>query len=118
MKYNAMATLPVSVKNRNECSDYDYINKLSTEELDWLNGFHREWVNADFKHNFKKICKNEESKLHCFQMNNSRNRDIYSRLRGSKDLLLCKEVGKVRNVSKCYNWQLWEEVLIAQLDKK
>lgn len=76
--YNARATLGVSVKNRNEFADYDYLHKLSEKDLYWLKGFHNEWVQANFKHKYKKHAKSFKRRKQCFDMNNSRNRDIYA----------------------------------------
>lgn len=69
--------LPSSVKNRNEYNDYDYLHKLNEDELKWLTSFHREYLNADFKHAGKKlhVKKNRKS---CYDMNNARGRDLYA----------------------------------------
>jgi hypothetical protein len=67
------ATLPVSVKNRNEYCDFDYVKKLNEEDRQFLKKFSREYYNSDFKH---------EQKLHndtklWYDLNNARNRDLY-----------------------------------------
>jgi len=41
MKFN------VSVKNRNEFNDYDYLHILSAVDYDWLRRFHRESLNPN-----------------------------------------------------------------------
>lgn len=62
------------VRNRIEYADYDYIDKLSPEDLIWLKGFNREYYNADFKHSFKKLIK---KKKNSYNDNNARNRCLY-----------------------------------------
>lgn len=45
----------LNLKTRYEILDYDYLDKLSQEEKQWLNNFSAEYVNADFKTNKKRI---------------------------------------------------------------
>lgn len=79
--YHKRATLKVSKKIRNDLADYDYVHKLSPYELDWLNGFNREYVNADFKHKFKSHYSSNEHKRIVYRLNNSRNRCLYGVLK-------------------------------------
>lgn len=76
------SSFPSSVKNRNEFNDYDYLHKLNKDEKDWLFRFHREYLNADFKHAGELIHKTRSLRLECYTMNNKRNADIYSNARG------------------------------------
>jgi len=69
------AKLGVSVKNRNEYSDFDYLDKLNKDELAFLKKFHREYNNADFKHSNPLIEIEERKPL--YDANNARNRDLY-----------------------------------------
>lgn len=58
--------------------DFDYLDKLSPAELDWLNKFSTEFYSANFN--------NDESDLHqtvikrrqLYNSNNARNRDAYN----------------------------------------
>ena len=74
-KYN----LGNSTKIRNEFDDYDYIESLSVNDLKWLKAFHREYLNADFKHKYKRIHRKKKDIKSVYDMNNSRNRDVYAR---------------------------------------
>ncbi len=90
-------SLESSVKNRNDESDYDYLHKLDNKTLNWLKGFHREYVNADFKHKYKRIFKGKKKIKMIYDKNNARNRDMYSILKWTGKLYLSTEVGKNRN---------------------
>lgn len=72
------ATLGVSVKLRNDYADYDYLNKLNPEELKFLKAFHREFVNADFKHKHGRIYDKKYQKQRIYALNNARNRDVFN----------------------------------------
>lgn len=41
----------LNLKTRSDLLDYDYIDKLSEKDKQWLNDFNTEYVNADFKTN-------------------------------------------------------------------
>lgn len=70
-------TLGVSVKNRNEYSDYDYLDVLSEKDRLWLKKFHQEWLQSNFQHK-KLLHKSKKQRKRCYDMNNARNRDLYS----------------------------------------
>lgn len=61
--------------------DYDYLNKLNEEELEWLNKFTEEYVHAslDTKKPKKNLHKNKKLRIDCYNRNNSRNRDVLTR---------------------------------------
>lgn len=67
---------------RQEYLDYDYLDKLNEEELNWLNKFTAEWNNAEIKegdpnaiHDYSK------HKKEIFDRNNARNRDLYGHVK-------------------------------------
>jgi hypothetical protein len=55
--------------------DYDYLSKLSPEELDWLDKFSREYYNNDLTHD-ESVHKPPFKRL--YTQHNSRNRDIWT----------------------------------------
>lgn len=119
MNINNKATLSVSVKNRNEYADYDYLEKLSPSELNWLKGFHREFVNADFKHGYKKVHKRKSHIKDIYNKNNSRNRDIYGKKKVSNSLLYDVEPFKNKpGIVVKYNIHIMEDILIKGIDNE
>lgn len=76
--WREMPQLGVSVQNRNDYADYDYIHKLNKKDLRWLKGFHREYVNADFQHSHIKHYTTKKARRIIYGLNNSRNRDAFS----------------------------------------
>jgi len=85
-----------NIKLRYDLIDYDYLDKLSEEELDWLNKFQKEYVNAsvgkhseaaesDQLHNTPELAKD------CTDRNNWRNNDIYG---------VSKATHQLRDISK------------------
>lgn len=58
---------PNSVKNRLQYTDYDYVDKLSKSERDWLWNFNQSYYNAS-THGDKAA----------YDRNNARNRDLYN----------------------------------------
>jgi hypothetical protein len=69
----------LNLKTRFELVDYDYINKLSPKEKEWLNNFTEEYVHANMKHAGKKLHTTKRLKKDCYDRNNSRNRCILTR---------------------------------------
>ena len=83
-KYPAL-TPNVNSRVRQEYIDYDYLDKLSEEEKQWLNDFTEEYVNASVgkqseAHN-NKFHNTPELVKDCTDRNNARNRDLYGRTR-------------------------------------
>lgn len=65
---------------RKEYLDYDYLNELSEEELEFLAKFTSEWLNANFsKDDDENILQGKEIKKEVYNRNNARNRCVYSR---------------------------------------
>lgn len=89
------------LKNRQELIDYDYLHKLSDEELKFLNTFTEEFVGARLNHPGDVLHNSKELKKDCFDRNNARNRDIFTRAKvdGSLDYLedLYKEAVSVED---------------------
>ena len=103
---------------KQEYYDIDYINKLSSEEKEWLSSFMEEDLGARFNHKGKKIYKKKSKKRESYDRNNARNRDIYS---------IAKATGKISDVSTEEAVSVWEDnyvnenyedILIEELDKK
>ncbi len=84
----------VNLRMRAELIDYDYLDKLSPKELQWLNDFTEEEVNAAVNPNPKKnrFNKTAESVKECYDRNNSRNRDVVTRQKAGKRLKYLDEI--------------------------
>lgn len=113
---HATATLGVSTKRRNDYADYDYLDKLDLKSLNWLKGFNREYVNADFKHNYKKLYKNKTAKRAIYNLNNARNRCLYNLTKATFELYFCYEIADTENSLFNANSTTYEDFLIAMLD--
>lgn len=66
-------------KTKKELIDFDYLDKLSPEELEWLSSFMEEWAGARFNHPYQKHHKGIQAKREIYRSNNSRNRDLYNK---------------------------------------
>lgn len=81
-KYPALEK-SVNLKTRQDLVDYDYLNKLSPDELEFLNKFTEETVSTSFtKKNGKysgNLHKKKSQKKELWNSNNSRNRCQYTR---------------------------------------
>lgn len=63
-----------------EISDMaSYAHQLNEEELDWLNRFSEEYVIGNFNHAGNLIGRTKKWKKECYDRNNARNRDIFTR---------------------------------------
>ena len=102
----------LNLKTRQELVDYDYLNKLSPKELKFLDKFSREYIVASLDqdnpnknmHNTKALSKD------CYDMNNSRNRDILTRQ---------KAMGRIQYLDDIIEkTQNPEDFLITQMDMK
>lgn len=82
----------VNTKVRQELIDYDYLDKLSPEEKEWLNRFSEEFHGANFlkskngNYSTKNIHRTKKQRKDCYDRNNARNRDVYS-ITKSNDML-------------------------------
>lgn len=102
----------VNLKSRQNLIDYDYINKLSDEEKKWLDKFTKEYTNAsiDTKNLENNLHNTIELKKDCFDRNNARNRDLYSKL----------ELGasfEISDFEENMTFQEFEEYLIKKIDE-
>lgn len=63
-------------KVKQEYIDYDYVDKLSPEEAEWLNKFSEEYIGAKLNHH-DALHDTPELRKDCFDRNNARQRCIY-----------------------------------------
>lgn len=82
-----------NLKSRSDLLDFDYLDKLNKKELDWLNKFVKESVNASFEKNVKgefddkkNLHKGAKMRKKCTDSNNARNRCILTRAKASGTL--------------------------------
>lgn len=85
-------TLGVSVKVRNEYSDYDYLHKLNSSELKWLIQFHQEYLNCNLQVK-PSIHTTKEQISDIYSMNNSKNRCAFSVCKANRMLFYSLEIG-------------------------
>ena len=97
-KYPALKP-DLNLKTRYELIDYDYLDKLSPQELSWLNKFTSEYTNADFRHS-KPLHSTKKRRKECYAANNSRNRCIFTRNKacGQLDYLESKTNNPINQV--------------------
>ena len=114
MYWKQRATLGVSVLNRNDLADYDYLTKLSHTELKWLKGFNREFVNADFKHKYTRLIKGKKKRKSVYDANNARYRDLYNQTKWSNLLYLNPTVRDRKN-QQAVDINM-EDIMIEYLD--
>lgn len=62
---------------RQELIDCDYLHKLKPDELEWLNKFNGEYINASFKNDGTDLDNSPEARKASYDRNNARNRDLY-----------------------------------------
>lgn len=102
-----------TLKNRIEFLDYDYLDKLNEEELAWLNKFTEEELHASFeKDNKKNLNKKKEDKQRVYNINNTRNKDLFSRLKTRNLLQDISDTVLDNQVSD------YEDLLITAIDYK
>lgn len=84
----------VNLKTRIDQLDMDYINKLSEKDKKWLNKFCNEYVHAslDSKNLKKNLHNTKELKKDCYDRNNARNRDVYTKAKASGNLAYSEDV--------------------------
>lgn len=71
----------LNLKSRTELLDYDYLHKLSEEELAWLNKFTEEYVHANLNTEKPKsnLHRTKSMRKDCYDRNNARNRDVLTK---------------------------------------
>lgn len=102
-------------KNRRESIDFDYLDQLSVEELEWLNKFMEEHngANLDYKNLKNNLHNTKELKKDCTDRVNARNRCLYT---------IAKINGRLTNEDlpesdiEVGPSDLYEEYLIAKID--
>lgn len=100
------------MKTRTDLIDYDYLHKLSPQELEWLNKFTEEYVIAKLdKKNKNNLHNKKKLKKDCYDRNNDRNNDI---------LTISKAGGKLKYLEELKNKpsDYTEDDLINVLDKR
>lgn len=104
----------LNLKTRYDLYECDYQDKLSPKELDWLDKFNKEYIGDDLdrKNLRKNLHRTKKLKKSCDDMNNSRNRDILTRAKASKQLADYEEL---ENESSNNNY---EDYIIQELDKQ
>lgn len=83
---------------RQETLDYDYLDKLSEAELDWLNKFTEEYQNAGFKQDGTDIDKTATGRKASYDRNNARNRCLYGHLKNKSDRVNNKKLLNYDNI--------------------
>ena len=102
-----------TLKSRLELLDFDYLDKLSEKDLEFLNKFASEEIHASFSDNNKEnLNKTAAEKQEIYRRNNSRNADVLTRKKTRKQLLYVSDKDMERID---YNP---EDTLITALDKK
>lgn len=94
-KYPALKP-ELNLKTRYDLVDYDYLDKLSPDELEWLNKFTSEEIHADFRHK-KPLNRTKKAKRRIYAANNARNRCIYTREKACGRLAFLNEAKKNTN---------------------
>jgi hypothetical protein len=84
----------LNLRSRTELLDYDYLHKLDERELEWLNKFTEEYVNAniDTAKPKKNLHRNKTLRKDCYERNNSRNRDVLTRQKASNRNVYLDEI--------------------------
>lgn len=110
-----------SPKVRQELIDYDYLDQLKPEELDWLNKFSEEYINAKFNNDETDIDQTPEGRKASYDRNNARNRCLYSQLkvrRMNDKLLNYDDVVNIVEDSQDLAPKYMEDAYIDYMDEK
>lgn len=100
---NPALKVQYNLKSRTDLIDYDYISSLNEEERAYLNSFTEEYINANFKHDGKKIHTKKEHELDSYNRNNSRNRCIFTKSKASGSMVYINELLNSGNKNKGIN---------------
>ncbi len=114
----------LNLKVRQELVDYDYIDKLSPEEKEWLNKFTGEYIGASFKkteggnYSSTNLHTGKKGRKDCYDRNNWRNNDVYS-ISKSSDMLKdeTKLIDHLETISNVRSGGMVEDQIITLLDK-
>jgi hypothetical protein len=80
-----------NLKSRSHLIDFDYLDRLTPQELQFLNDFMEGYANADFRTpSVGKMFKDVKARRKIYRENNARNRCFYTRA-AAKDALLSYE---------------------------
>jgi len=101
-------------KNRSEVADYDYLDKLSPKEKEFLNTFTEEYYNGTLPtrkqletmsdEDYEKVLhKSPKSRSICWANNNKRNRDLYSGQKAAKRLFHIEDIKEEIKNEDCLN---------------
>jgi hypothetical protein len=84
----------LNLRSRTELLDYDYLHKLDEKELEWLNKFTEEYVNANINTEKpkKNLHRNKALRKDCYDRNNARNRDIITRQKASNRTVYLEDI--------------------------
>lgn len=102
-------------KSKAELCDFDYLSKLSPEELEWLNLFMEEWAKARLNHGKEKL-HSEKHKKEIYHNNNARNRDVWNKFSRNDTGNISPET--ILDFLISTSDMDYEEIFIEQLDKK
>lgn len=87
----------VNLASRRELNDYDYLDKLNPEQLEFLNKFQEEFVNATVAKDGSALHNTDELRKDVYDRNNARNRDIHIKAQITGSLLsLDDKIGHVQ----------------------
>lgn len=109
--------------------DYDYLSKLSEEDLEYLNKFSGEYYSGDFrkeegairgdgKYLEDNLHKTKEERKECYTRNNKRNVDYISVGKAKGEAIFPENLADYIDESICDDRNNFEEVMIAILDNK
>lgn len=76
----------VNLKSRIDLIDYDYVDKLSEKDKEYLNKFTEEYIIASFKKGKKRLHTKKEHEKDAYDRNNARNRCIYTKSKAHGNL--------------------------------
>lgn len=104
-------------RTKRDLVDFDYIEKLSEAEKQWLSSFMEEYAKAHLNHPENKIHKKKYAKS-IFAANNARNRDVWGKFNKvdtyTQSIFDVLEYQQLKN-SEMHNF---EEIFIDYLDSK
>ena len=100
-------------KVKQEYHDLDYIDTLSAEEKEFMSQFMEEWLGARLNHERDKMHSTKAERKRVYDMNNARQRDIYSQARAMGKLEMPGLFADFK-IEEHYNP---EEDLVAAIDE-